>query len=328
MEKKQLVLTLKSIGYSGDNVGSDIRLHITVEGEVTTITKKIKHGTLIPIKKDVLKKEIAGNFSIPIHVRIIEEDPVFDDEGAGSSNFSVAYNSSTIQNHSFNVSVIGDPIGDRNKIAIFSLNFEAELKDIGIKYVKDVSKRGWLGIKHEDNLTSPKVLPYALKLQVKKIENEREFFVIKEGPLKGHEGSVRLSDTGTSSLTEENLHTGSVYLIYSKKNETLQIKGNDRKYSAISDPSNPLVKGIYDLEIPDEPHPHAEYYEIYSIYAKMWFRIGHSGDRYLHFGRVSAGCITVKAEKAQKDSWNEIYNLLIRSRKGDSLSVGTVEIVD
>jgi hypothetical protein len=43
-----------------------------------------------------------------------------------------------------------------------------------------------------------------------------------------------------------------------------------------------------------------------------WFRIGHSGDRFLHPCRVSAGCVTVK----DIGEWTKIYNYLINSRKG------------
>ena len=56
----------------------------------------------------------------------------------------------------------------------------------------------------------------------------------------------------------------------------------------------------------------------------MWFRIGHSGDRYLHPGRVSAGCISI-TETAR---WMEIYDVLIKARKGDLMSVGILEVVD
>ena len=60
-----------------------------------------------------------------------------------------------------------------------------------------------------------------------------------------------------------------------------------------------------------------------SRYAKTWFRIGHSGDRYLHPGERSAGCITVKDTKR----WTEIYRHLIISRKHDSRSIGVVKVI-
>ncbi len=58
--------------------------------------------------------------------------------------------------------------------------------------------------------------------------------------------------------------------------------------------------------------------------AKTWFRIGHEGERYLHTGGRSLGCVTI----TEVEKWNEIYNKLIKARKGDFLSVGVLEVID
>jgi len=87
--------------------------------------------------------------------------------------------------------------------------------------------------------------------------------------------------------------------------------------------ANPVPRGTYDLEIPYEVHSLASSYARYSPFATTWFRIGHSGDRYLHPGRISAGCATVTDLR----KWTEIYTYLIRARKGDKKSVGTITIL-
>ena len=56
----------------------------------------------------------------------------------------------------------------------------------------------------------------------------------------------------------------------------------------------------------------------------MWFRIGHDGERYLHAGMVSAGCISI----TETNRWMEIYNILIKARKGDFMSVSVLEVID
>ncbi len=61
-----------------------------------------------------------------------------------------------------------------------------------------------------------------------------------------------------------------------------------------------------------------------SIRSMSWFRIGHIGERYLHTGNHSLGCITM----TEVERWDEIYDKLIKARKGDFLSVGMLEIVD
>jgi hypothetical protein len=80
-----------------------------------------------------------------------------------------------------------------------------------------------------------------------------------------------------------------------------------------------LPRGKHDIEIPD--FQHTEYGERYGRFGTTWFRIGHSGDRYLHPGRVSAGCVTI----TQYNEWPNIWLYLINSRK-DARSVGEIEI--
>jgi hypothetical protein len=86
--------------------------------------------------------------------------------------------------------------------------------------------------------------------------------------------------------------------------------------------ANPPPLGTHDLEIPYEVHPGGQGYAAQSRYATTWFRVGHSGDRFLHAGRISAGCITITDIRA----WTAIYETLIKARK-DLRSVGEVEIV-
>lgn len=65
-----------------------------------------------------------------------------------------------------------------------------------------------------------------------------------------------------------------------------------------------------------------------SAYAKSWFYLGHGqavrdqGDRYLHPGRGSLGCITVDPA-----GWTQLYRYLILCRSGDGKTVGRVVVV-
>lgn len=186
-------------------------------------------------------------------------------------------------------------------------------------------------IKHEDGLTQPNVIPYALKVKLNQVKDGREYFTILEGPLAGHKASVKLADDGKSYLSPEILHAPASFLTYSKKNQTLtlDINGVKTDYLVIMSNEYPIPNGKYDLEIPYEPHHlYGEPYENFSLYAKTWFRIGHTGDRYLHLGEVSKGCITVRAGDNKPGAWDEIYRRLIVSRMGDSMNVGTVSVID
>jgi hypothetical protein len=84
--------------------------------------------------------------------------------------------------------------------------------------------------------------------------------------------------------------------------------------------ANPAPTDWSALEIPDAPHPGGLHYKDQSSFATVWFRIGHDGDRYLHPGRISAGCLTV-----DPSGWNRIYKYLVVRRK-DVSSVGAVHV--
>lgn len=79
-----------------------------------------------------------------------------------------------------------------------------------------------------------------------------------------------------------------------------------------------------EIEIPDYPHSGGARYEKQAPRAKTWFRIGHSGERYLHTGGRSLGCITI----IETTRWAEIYNVLVKARKGDFVSAGILEVVN
>jgi hypothetical protein len=97
-----------------------------------------------------------------------------------------------------------------------------------------------------------------------------------------------------------------------------------------------LPKGLYDLQIPDEPHKLGKLYEKYIPYSKTWFRIKNKANPeigyYLHYGQASAGCVTVTEVKDSNgkfiDIWTPIYNYLILRRETNKIGiVGTIEII-
>jgi len=113
----------------------------------------------------------------------------------------------------------------------------------------------------------------------------------------------------------------SAFLVYSKSKK--QLKLHDRIYSATDSSDAPWKKGLYDIEIPNSPHRGGLNYK-QAKYGRTWFRIGHSGDRYIHTGRHSLGCITL----IEQGKWDELCENLLKARKGDGRGVGVLEIVD
>jgi hypothetical protein len=130
-----------------------------------------------------------------------------------------------------------------------------------------------------------------------------------------------LADDGSSHLIVDVKFTSNVQARYSISQKIFTL--NNTAYQATDHPDTPWRKGFYDIEMPDAPHRGGQYYPE-AQKAVVWFRIGHDGERYLHPGQRSLGCLTI----IDVTRWGELYAVLIRARKGDELSVGTLEVVD
>ena len=153
------------------------------------------------------------------------------------------------------------------------------------------------------------------------MESIREYVVPQEGLLKGKRLWVTKAKDEGLSLSFSNLQIGSVHLTYSILEKTLTL-GN-KIYKTTDFNEEPWKKGFYNIEIPDHPHAGGTHYPN-SKYAKTWFRIGHSGDKYIHTGKHSLGCITM----IEIEKWDELCLILLKARKGDGMNIGTLTVID
>ncbi|SCB77851.1 Uncharacterized protein BCZB5J_00165 [Bacillus cereus] len=195
-----------------------------------------------------------------------------------------------------------------------------------LKHVSTTDDKGWLQVKYMDGSTYPP-LPQFLHVDFIKTETGRDYFKILEGKTLGKEASVKLKDDGGSYLADGEVKLPSGQVHYVIETGEVWYRGEDDNtwigpINTVTDPNNPAPIGTHDLEIPDEVHLIGERYLPESIYACNWFRIGHSGDRYFHPGTLSKGCVTVK----DVPKWTDIYEYLIKRRKGDGQSVGIIQI--
>ncbi len=322
---KEIFLKLGSVKYSGKSIGDDIRVEIETMGERVVVDKQIKRGTTKRINKDIVRFTVDQNsLTLPITVRIIEKDIVFNDVGAKKVKIKVDLSNQGSQKSTHRVEVFEKRWKYKKPKALFDVTFEVLASDI-FRYIEEMDE-GFLLVKNEAD--KKKSLPAFLKVKYNRRENEREYFTLLEGVLQGKTFSVKAKSGGSSRLIEGNPYTGPVHMTYSKSAKKLTVKG--RKYKIIEDPANSWRKGVYDVEIPDHPHMMPEDYLNKSSKAKVWFHIGHdhrdevAKERYLHTGTMTAGCMTM----IELEKWDEIYKILIKARKGDSMSVGTVEIID
>jgi hypothetical protein len=197
-------------------------------------------------------------------------------------------------------------------------------------YIEQLNGDGWLKVKFDDGLVWP--LPEYLKVYVTRSE-EREAFKILEGKFKGKTATVKkkgfiLTDWDSSYFEKEGStkpgfpHKNSAEIYFYRKAQKLAIAGLG-EFNAETWPSNPMPLGTHEVELPYEPHDLGMRYSMEAKYAKTWFRAGHAGDRFLHCGRISAGCITV----TDIGQWDKIYKHLILSRRGFD-NVGTIKVIE
>ena len=294
--KKAFVINLKSVEYTGDAIGNDIFLEIGIGGIFSKYDKKIKHSTRAEINREIGYFETEKtSVELPISIQITEDDILFDDIGDTKGLMEIDLSLPLPQEKILEVKV-----NERRSIAgkrtgIFRVFIEAAP---AIRYTEDVDGRGWLRVKPDDEGEEFSI-PIYLKVRYDAVYRGREYFVILEGVKKDVKALVSVKPDGTSRFSKINVHGKPVNLIYSLSKKTL--KYGRKKYKTADYPDAPWTKGVYDIALPDYPHELGLRYAEESSHATTWFRINHpDGDRYVHTGGVSRGCITI----IEKERWS------------------------
>lgn len=320
---KKIQFKLTNIKYSGKSIGNDIHIDIELLDKILRTDKRVR------ARKTTEFGQVIGDFpsdqktfSAKVKITITEKDILFNDIGKTEKTIKVNTDDVKPQNFTYNIEFRENRFGKTwgKSAAIFEVTIEALVTET-IRYIPDVNN-GWLKVKITSGETVS--LPAFLKVQLGYIKSGREYFTILEGPYRGQKASVSLDNANNSNsrLLTDIKYEPLIHLRYSISQKKLII-GN-MKYKATDYAETPWKKGLYDIEIPDYPHLGGGHYENRSFRAKSWFRVGHDGERYLHTGSRSLGCITI----TEIEKWNEIYDKLIKARKGDFLSVGVLEVID
>ena len=179
---------------------------------------------------------------------------------------------------------------------------------------------GWLNVKAGSG-GQIVALPRYLKIQIDQPRSGRDSFTTTEGSCRGHAFSV----TGGYLKIGNPGWRSSANLEFSVSSQMLSFPGGQVR--AITDAGNPVATGTHPVQIPDFPHEGGAGYLGRTRYAKTWFYLGRGAalpgrnDRYLHTGRVSAGCVTV-----DPSGWTALYEYLILCRSSDAASVGSLVV--
>lgn len=312
-----LRLVLAKVSYRGDSTGDDIRIEIEHPRGLFGLNKKIKHNTEFAPKVAVGLFSVAS--AVSLTVRIIEQDLVFNDVGSKVLSLPVELGIATPQKSAHAI-VVKERRGmlPSARAALFVIDLEATVEP-ATRYIP-LTDDGWFVCKKE-NQNARIALPAFLRIQVKRIVSGREYFTPFEGAWQGTELWASAEREASLRLLAENPQSEGAHLTYSVSRKMLTLA--EETYQTTDAPDARLEKGHYDIEIPDAPHRGGLSYPAVQ-YARVWFRVGHSGDKYIHTGRHSLGCITVIEQKR----WDALCLSLLKVRKGDAKSVGVLTVVE
>lgn len=318
---KDIFLKLTSIKYSGQSIGENIRVEIESLAGLLTSENRIKRGTLKKVEKEIGK--ITTNkkaFDITVTIRVIEKDIIFNDIGNKNVKIKVDLSESNPQQTTHKVEVEEANGRKKKPKAVFEITLETSITD-AIRYLEE-TKQGFLDVRDEDH--KKQSLPAFLRIRYVHRKDGRDYFTILEGIYQGKTWSVEMKSSTSSYLLSKNPQTGPSHITFSISKRKLEVNG--KSYSIKVHPLAPWSTGKWDIEIPDYPHGKARDYLPRASKALVWFHLGHDPkeERYIHTGEQTAGCITVE----DVERWDELYSILIRARKGDSKSIGTVEVID
>lgn len=320
---KSIKLNLSNIKYSGDSIGDDIRVEIEILDKFSRIDKNIKAGTTVKINKELGKFETDQKlFKSNIQISVIEKDLLFNDVGNISSNIEIDTSVTKPKQFVFEIQVresrsLLSRLFWGKRTAIFEVTLEAQIERIE-RYTPDI-KDGWLVA--QIGQSKQVSLPAYIMVYPKYIKGGREYFIPSEGVNRGKLLSIPLKDGDFSYLISNVEHEPMINAEYSISEKIFMLNG--KKYKATDYPKAPWKKGIYDIGIPDYPHGSNDAYTE-AKRQKVWFPINFEKARYLHVGARSAGCMTI----IETNKWMEIYNVLIKARKGDFKNIGTLEVID
>jgi hypothetical protein len=311
-------LILSNVAFTGDSLGPEYEFKFTAAGQAATVKVNMKQRREAIVNRDIFDlPELLEAHRLPLRIDVVEKDEVFDDVGSLDAELAISYPEPREQSITFEITVKGQGREIRKK-SLAHVTVVACL-DKGIRYVAGLNPNSWLSVRFDAGFEEE--IPHLLAVELVEITAQAIRFRILEGRYKGELAQISNSPRRDYLRQEVGVRREAAQMVLRSGVQRLQI-GGVGEFSVMVDPRNPIPRGTYRVEIPDEPHDKGAPYLDRAKYARTWFRIGDQGDRYLHTGEVTVGCATVNAV----ESWDEICKVLLRSRL-DSQAVGTLEVL-
>lgn len=206
------------------------------------------------------------------------------------------------------------------------------MKTYYIKQVLDFFHKGWITAYIEDGGFIQ--LPFSIEVKLIKKLKDYEKVLVKEGSHKGDTvllSYLLKSNNSNYSCLDQDLKI--------KKNVVIRVKSNrlffDKQVVNIIYDTNHLLPGEYKIGFPVLIKKENNKYLLEthggSRFAQTWFPVYQAEttfiEKYIHFGSISKGCITVRYAYKQIPSseWNSLYMYLIMSRTNGGLASLIIE---
>ena len=211
---KNIQIKLLKIKYSGDSIGDDIRIEIDHHNGLWFLDKQIKNKSEVNIEKIIYQFAATQNITnIPLSIKIIEKDLIFNDIGSIKTNLVVDINNTKpqISTHEIIVKELKSIIPGSKK-AVFNLTLEILVSE-NICFVP-LTDDGWFLCRRE-GFKSKIDLPSFLKLHFDYVDSDKEYFTVMESCYKGIQMYSSKEREKEFYFLQENPQTDVVNLIYS-----------------------------------------------------------------------------------------------------------------
>ena len=319
--KRVLIVSLESVTLSGDDLGDDYELSFFFLPEYVVNYRLDKARDQTAAPRELLATVLVpqGLTSLKIKVVAKELDPIADDVGECDLEIDLNRDHWDDQLITTEITIKGQGRTEQNLAArmLLSLNVAGST---GPALIADIDPNGWVLSKFADNKTVP--LPQGLAVEFNGIENSREVFRILEGQYKGVSASIAVATGGGTHLGPPVRRAEACSMTLFLEELSLKIVGLGSFKVLKMPPSETIKAGVYPVCVPDLPHEGGRRFRSKARHAETWFRISDAGDRYLHPGARSKGCVTLE----DIGEWERVYHFLINCRL-DDLHIGTLEVV-
>src|SRR3989338_7303553 len=142
---KLIRLQVAKIKYTGDSVGDDIRIEVESLDKFVGLNKRLKRGSDVALNAEIGQFFADGaSFTLPMKIKIIERDLIFNDAGSVQEKFKIDLNNPSPQRNIYTIEVRELRGYASRKKAVFAVTLEAAVLDANLYVSLERTRNGWI----------------------------------------------------------------------------------------------------------------------------------------------------------------------------------------